>query len=85
MSAPTWRFAVCRVMGHSGRFAPRAVDCEARQRIVRGSSVAASSCLRFAANVSRSTPSAWNAAAPSESMECASRIGGPSASMSMVM
>ena len=25
VTAPTWRFAVCRVIGKSGRFAPRAL------------------------------------------------------------
>ena len=37
MSAPTRRFAAWRVMGHSGRFAPRALPCARRTRCTSSS------------------------------------------------
>ena len=43
MSVPTWRFAVWRVMGHSGRFAPRALPCARRTRCTSSSACTKSS------------------------------------------
>ena len=43
MSAPTWRFAVCRVMDHRRRFAPRALPCARRTRCTSSSACTRSS------------------------------------------
>ena len=43
MSAPTWRFAVCRVMDHRRRFAPRALPCARRTRCTSSSACTKSS------------------------------------------